>query len=151
MSIPIRYRYDTFELKYQTFDTYTIVSKGSGITYKYELNISHNSDAQKGALVARNGPWIKAQKTSGLLKEAGYVLQPRAGSMNPEAIKSLKISRQKQQKRLVSSLINRESEWGLVRGWGRHILYKLVADSVMCSVTPETSKWSCEETRKFYP
>ena len=79
-----------------------------------------------------------------------YVLQPRAGSMNPDAIKSLKNNKQKQ-KRLVSSRSNRESEWGLVRGWGRHILYKLVADSVMCSMTPETSKWSCEETRKFCP
>ena len=38
-----------------------------------------------------------------------YVLQPRAGSMNPDAIKSLKNNKQKQ-KRLVSSRSNRESE-----------------------------------------
>ena len=29
MSIPIRYRYDTFKQKYRNFDTDTIVSKGS--------------------------------------------------------------------------------------------------------------------------
>ena len=29
MSIPIRYRYDTFKQKYRIFDTDTIVSKGS--------------------------------------------------------------------------------------------------------------------------